>query len=84
MKPTPWERLEEARKKREAKAKGDWAVFKVNDNGARVLWRKGLSELEADRLAGYQRDHMPDRDVGQGWTYLPRPFRTPKRPRTVL
>jgi hypothetical protein len=47
-------------------------VLKVNDNGKAYVWRKGLPELEADRLAGYQRDHMPDADVGKGWNYLAR------------
>ena len=78
-----FEELEASRKARTS-GRGYWAVWKVNDNGVKLVWKRGLTEAAADKLAGRMRDTMPDKDVDAGWNYIVRPAKTgriPLRPR---
>jgi hypothetical protein len=43
----------------------------VNDDGRREPIVNGLTELDADRLAGMCRDGCPASDIDAGWNYLP-------------
>jgi hypothetical protein len=70
-------KLEASRKKRAAKASNgprNWYVAKVNDDRRRpvVVVTRKLTEEQASDLAGRMRDLMEDRDVGDGWNFLPR------------
>jgi hypothetical protein len=53
-------------------AHGRWDVVRLNDrDGRREVLRRGIAEVDADRIASSLRDGCPDSDVDAGWNYLP-------------
>src|SRR6185437_14899954 len=58
-------------RKQSAVKVGRWAVARVNDDGRCVIVRSGLNSHDAHIQAGYERDHMSERDVAAGWNFLP-------------
>jgi hypothetical protein len=55
-----------------------WMVVAVNDDGRTETVLRNLHGDEAAKIAGKMRDQMTDKQVDEGWNYLPRrdQFRT--------
>ena len=66
-------RIQAARDTRLSKLqRGNWGVFKVNDDGTELQVERDLPERVADKIAGQKRDTMADSDLDGGWNYVSR------------
>jgi hypothetical protein len=51
---------------------GRWDVVRLNDKDSRrEVLRRGISEVDADRIASQLRDGCPDSEIDAGWNHLP-------------
>jgi hypothetical protein len=50
---------------------GPWGVVRLNDDGRREVVNRGMCWLAAEKLAGAMRDQSTEREIAEGWNYLP-------------
>lgn len=49
-----------------------WAVIAVNDDGRAYMVNRGMCALAAEKVAGAMRDASTERQIAEGWNFLPR------------